>query len=197
MAKYCRYCGSKLNEAAAFCESCGKPVQKKQQSICPNCGGVLSDNARFCKNCGSPSMVQQQTYQHPQKIKFQTNPTMQNSYINQPKKSKRGLTAMIIAGVVILVLVISSLITLLVCDFKWKKKNTEEQPSSNIEAMLEYAEQLKENGNPEAAEAVNQLLKQGGQADLKEASNQHRDDPERLMLDALSGEDLHRILSGK
>ena len=71
------------------------------------------------------------------------------------------------------------------------------QSGTNTEAMLNYAKRLEEMGNPEAAAAIYEKLRLAGQADLQKAAESSRDDPERLMLDALRGEDLYRTLSGE
>ena len=71
------------------------------------------------------------------------------------------------------------------------------QSGTNTEAMLNYAKRLEEMGNPEAAAAIYEKLRLAGQADLNAAMESSRDDPERLMLDALRGEDLYRTLNGE
>lgn len=71
------------------------------------------------------------------------------------------------------------------------------QSGTNTEALLNYAKRLEEMGNPEAAAAIYEKLRLAGQADLEQAAEACRDDPERLMLDALRGEDLYRTLSGE
>lgn len=52
-------------------------------------------------------------------------------------------------------------------------------------------------GSPEAAAAIYEKLRLAGQSDMQQAAEQYRDDPERLMLDALRDEDLYRVLSGE
>lgn len=71
------------------------------------------------------------------------------------------------------------------------------QSGTNTEAMLNYAKRLEEMGNPEAAAAIYEKLRLAGQADLNAAAEASWDDPERLMLDALRGEDLYRTLNGE
>ena len=63
--------------------------------------------------------------------------------------------------------------------------------------MLDYAKRLEEMGNTEAAAEIYAKLQDAAQADMKKLSEDNRDDVRRLMLDALSGEDLYKALKQK
>lgn len=55
MAKFCRYCGSPLEEGDTFCGECGKPIGVKREEApagCPQCGAQLKGTEKFCKYCG-------------------------------------------------------------------------------------------------------------------------------------------------
>ena len=51
--RFCRNCGTKINDGAIFCIGCGKKIEimKKQERIC-DCGRVLDEGTRFCPDCG-------------------------------------------------------------------------------------------------------------------------------------------------
>ena len=51
----CPYCGSINDLGAAFCESCGMPLdldQATQDWVCPRCGTVSHYDDNFCSSCG-------------------------------------------------------------------------------------------------------------------------------------------------
>ena len=55
MANFCKHCGTKLAEGAAFCPSCGAKVEAEaRKSFCQTCGAELAEGAKFCKKCGTP-----------------------------------------------------------------------------------------------------------------------------------------------
>ncbi|MBR3555282.1 MAG: zinc-ribbon domain-containing protein [Oscillospiraceae bacterium] len=55
MANFCKHCGTKLAEGAAFCPSCGAKVEAEvRKSFCRSCGAELAEGVRFCKKCGTP-----------------------------------------------------------------------------------------------------------------------------------------------
>ncbi len=72
-----------------------------------------------------------------------------------------------------------------------------ELSGTNTAAMLDYAKRLEEMGNPEAAAEIYAKLQDAAQADMKRLSEDNRDDVRRLMLDALSGEDIYKALKQK
>ncbi len=49
----CKYCGADLKEGFAFCQICGKPVEK--YTVCPNCGKEVPREYAFCPYCGISS----------------------------------------------------------------------------------------------------------------------------------------------
>ena len=51
----CTNCGTKLQDGAKFCPSCGTAVAEKPAKItnCTNCGAKLQDGAKFCPSCGT------------------------------------------------------------------------------------------------------------------------------------------------
>ncbi len=55
MAKFCRYCGSPLDEGSAFCPGCGRRTAAPAPGVCMRCGTVITPGAKFCGNCGAPT----------------------------------------------------------------------------------------------------------------------------------------------
>lgn len=52
---FCKNCGSKLPEGAAFCSSCGVQAQTNTPpATCASCGAKLSEGDAFCVSCGTP-----------------------------------------------------------------------------------------------------------------------------------------------
>ena len=47
--KNCSFCGAENEDAAAFCEECGKSFYKK----CDKCGADNKITAKFCNKCGA------------------------------------------------------------------------------------------------------------------------------------------------
>lgn len=47
----CKHCGAQLRENAAFCSTCGMPVEKKY--FCASCGAELEGGQAFCHMCGA------------------------------------------------------------------------------------------------------------------------------------------------
>ena len=50
---FCRGCGNKLSEGAAFCSSCGAKIQANAPGVCTVCGAELPEGAEFCIGCGA------------------------------------------------------------------------------------------------------------------------------------------------
>ena len=52
----CTYCGAELTPGSAFCNSCGKKIEKTEEkedkNICVKCGVKLEPESAFCNNCG-------------------------------------------------------------------------------------------------------------------------------------------------
>ena len=73
MAKYCMNCGNQIDDNAAFCIHCGKPVipTRPRQPVCPYCGRILDPQDRFCKGCGR---ALQNTAPQPQQLPRQLQP---------------------------------------------------------------------------------------------------------------------------
>ncbi len=67
----CASCGAKLPADAKFCNHCGAPVPKEEESSsipkkpeqkvrkCPVCGAELPPGAKFCTSCGAPVPAQE------------------------------------------------------------------------------------------------------------------------------------------
>ncbi len=55
----CKYCGSKNDSDALFCERCGMKIKDEINNyaglICSSCGAENKNKASFCKKCGSPT----------------------------------------------------------------------------------------------------------------------------------------------
>ena len=54
---FCKYCGSKNDVDALFCESCGKQIgieaENPEAATCGSCGAKNRLQASFCKKCGA------------------------------------------------------------------------------------------------------------------------------------------------
>lgn len=55
MEKYCKNCGTGLNENDEFCPDCGTRIDKNTIA-CENCGQRIHKDVRFCPSCGHPTM---------------------------------------------------------------------------------------------------------------------------------------------
>lgn len=54
MNRYCPYCGSKVDENANFCGSCGQKLESYDgKIICKNCGKEIERGSSFCPYCGT------------------------------------------------------------------------------------------------------------------------------------------------
>jgi ribosomal protein L40E len=57
-ASCCKYCGSKNDADAIFCESCGMKIKEETdipaELTCGSCGAKNKVQASFCKKCGTP-----------------------------------------------------------------------------------------------------------------------------------------------
>ena len=57
----CRYCGSKNDADAIFCESCGMKIREETvnpaELTCRSCGAKNKLQASFCKKCGTPMLA--------------------------------------------------------------------------------------------------------------------------------------------
>ena len=66
---YCKFCGSAMNDGAAFCKACGKAVPQPvaapaavQVTPCPKCGQLIPLGAGFCRYCGSSTAVKARNF---------------------------------------------------------------------------------------------------------------------------------------
>ena len=188
MAKFCQNCGTALGEGTKFCPGCGSPVPQaapQQQLVQP----------------GQTQPPQQPQYQQPQPQYQQPQPQyqqpvqQQRQYTPQPqvqipqqfaqknaakaqksapakkKKGKGGLVAVI---VILLVAAIGVVCFFGFRDGGWFRGN-KAYDAQSMQSLLEYAQQLEESGNSEAAEAVYELIIKGGGAELIEKA--HEDIP--------------------
>lgn len=53
MAKFCRFCGAKMEDTARTCPNCKREVVES----CAICGTKLYNNEAFCPGCGTPVVV--------------------------------------------------------------------------------------------------------------------------------------------
>ena len=57
----CKYCGSKNDADAMFCESCGMRIKEETDNpaelTCSSCGARNKVQASFCKKCGTPMRI--------------------------------------------------------------------------------------------------------------------------------------------
>ena len=200
MARFCGKCGSAVSEGAKFCRACGTVLP---QNVSPR----------------QPAQSYVQSpLQQPQQIQQFQQPVQMQAPAATPAKKNKGkgviIAAVVTSGVVVLV---AGIVTVCVLGFReggWfrRKGNTQEQYNAaevqNItenvvsgysdtatEAMLDYAKRLEEMGNYEAAAEIYARIQVAGQSDMKEAVQDYRDDPRRLLLDAFSDEDLYDALT--
>ena len=60
---YCGQCGTRNNDEAGTCESCGSPLLISAGARnCESCGGSIGDTDQFCPSCGHPATSTSQTY---------------------------------------------------------------------------------------------------------------------------------------
>ncbi len=66
---FCKFCGSVMNDGAAFCKVCGKAVPRAaaapaaaQVTPCPKCGNLIPLGAGFCRYCGSSTAQKAKNY---------------------------------------------------------------------------------------------------------------------------------------
>lgn len=53
--KYCRHCGTGMDDNAAVCLNCGiseNTLVKKETAYCKNCGAEMNSQAAICIKCG-------------------------------------------------------------------------------------------------------------------------------------------------
>lgn len=62
---FCKHCGAKIDDDAAFCTNCGKPIVKENAVVdtelfkdintkyCTNCGAQMPEEAVVCIHCGN------------------------------------------------------------------------------------------------------------------------------------------------
>lgn len=71
---FCKQCGNKLKEGAAFCSKCGYKIVNQTNetveisppvtgTVCSKCGAPLKKGAAFCNACGASVIVQQPVQQ--------------------------------------------------------------------------------------------------------------------------------------
>ena len=193
--------------------------------FCWKCGSAVSEGAKFCRACGTalshnvnPHQPVQTYIQPPRQnqIVSTTNST--------PVKKRKGKGIIIAAIVTSVVVMIGAVVAVVgVFGFReggWFRKKDNSEGSriitedkdgtdktdsgngetsgyagTNTAAMLDYAKRLEEMGNMEAAAEIYARLDEAGRADMKDAVQDYRDDTRRLMLDALTGEDLYDALA--
>lgn len=113
---------------------------------CTKCGTELDDAAVFCAKCGAPQattnqdMNQQAFSQQPnqpvnQQINNQATYSQPSGYNQPPKKSSKGVVAVIIALAVILVVAIAAV----VCVFAFKGKGGSKGGSNSGSSSIESA----------------------------------------------------------
>lgn len=68
--KYCRHCGTGMDDNAAVCLNCGisenTPV-KKETAYCKNCGAEMNSQAAICIKCGV-SQTNKKSYAAPASV---------------------------------------------------------------------------------------------------------------------------------
>ena len=158
--------------------------------FCQNCGTALADNANFCTKCGTPAT--QDAPQQPQRTVYAASAgiapaqyAQNNGAKEQKSASRKKNNGGLIAVISILLVVLIGVICFFgFRDGGWFRRSSNENvkeklPSrpttydaQSMQSLLDYAKQLEEAGNSEAAEAVYELIEQGGGAELIEKAHE-------------------------
>jgi len=181
MANFCGNCGSPLKSEAKFCPSCGAPV--KAESDQQNSFQQPAQQPVNQQPAQQPVPAQQQPTPAPQPVQQTPQPAVQQRYAapqqryasRAPKKGGKAALIIIIAVVVVAAIIGA------VCFFglrdggflRGNKTNTYDAQS--MQSLRDYAKQLEEAGNSEAAAAVYELIGKGGGAEFIEKA--HEDIP--------------------
>ena len=196
MADFCSKCGSPLRENSRFCTKCGTLCEEKPEAVfCTVCGKQLRAGALFCTGCGSPVQSAAPETEPPRQTPAA--PKKKIVYRMQKPKRRIGIPIAIASGVVVVALCVAAFFAFRDGGFLRRQKPVEQiETTTTTAAMLDYAKRLEEMGNHEAAAVIYDRLKEAGLSDMQEAAEQYRDDPRRLLLDALAGEDIYATLTG-
>ena len=166
MAKFCHNCGSALTEEALFCPECGSRVLQAAPPVQPPQTQPQSRQAVPPQRQFTPSPQVRVPEQFAQKNAARA----QN---NAPVKKKKGKGGLIAVIVILLVVVIGVVCFLGFRDGGWfRGNNSKPYDAQSMQSLLEYAQQLEESGNSEAAEAVYELIIKGGGAELIEKAHE-------------------------
>ena len=157
MKRYCKKCGALLNDGAVFCARCGYRAES---------------NTRPAQPAQRQTRQPQQTRQpvNPPQAYRQSQQTAPPKPAKQPKPKKKAQTSTKKRSRIVAV-VIASIAVVLIGAFvvtaffapgflvkPQKNQNTVTTSSENALAMLEYARQLEESGNHDAAAQIYSML---------------------------------------
>jgi hypothetical protein len=110
----CSNCGVPLIHGQAFCALCGTPapthIAMPTAKVCINCGNELPMDAEFCSNCGH-KIVASAPQMNPTTAP-EINPAIAqyNSTVKEPKKESKKSGALIAAGIVLVLAIITGVI---------------------------------------------------------------------------------------
>lgn len=96
---YCKNCGQKIPENAAFCPFCGTPHAQPQQPItCAACGQPVPLGAASCPYCGTPLLHSEQSQEQPSQSEPSSNyyppqPPYPQNYPTPPYEQKSRVAA--------------------------------------------------------------------------------------------------------
>ena len=175
MAKFCQNCGTALGEGTKFCPGCGTPIPQavpQQQPVQPQ----PPQQPQY-------QQPQQPVYQQPQKQYTQSQVHIPEQFAKRnaarvqqnaaPVKKKKGKGGLVAVIVILLVAVIGVVCFFGFRDGGWfRGSNSKTYDAQSMQSLLEYAQQLEESGNSEAAEAVYELIIKGGGAELIEKAHE-------------------------
>ena len=157
MKRYCKKCGALLNDGAVFCARCGYRAES---------------NTRPAQPAQRQTRQPQQTRQpvNPPQAYRQSQQTAPPKPAKQPKPKKKAQTstkkrsrivAVVIASIAVVLIGAFVVTAFFAPGFLVKpqnNQNTVTTSSENALAMLEYARQLEESGNHDAAAQIYSML---------------------------------------
>lgn len=182
----CKSCGKTIPDDSVFCHFCGTKVETEtttqKSRFCTSCGAQIPDGVKFCPKCGASVSGTQPSYQkpapqnqQPQSVQQTYTQKQTQTYSAPPVKKKKGKGGVVVL-VVILILAVGVTCFLGFRDGGFFRKGSKRivDKSGSI-SMLEYAKQLEEAGNYEAAAAVYSLITKTESARLLQEARENNE----------------------
>lgn len=146
--------------------------------FCTNCGAQIPDGMKFCPQCGTPVPGAAQPQSQPQQQARPQQPPVQPQYqqppvqpqyqqpYQQPVKPKKKHGCLIAFLIFVLIIALGVVGYLGFRPGGWFRGKPSVVSAEHIASMRDYAKRLEEMGNVEAAQAVYDLIPQGGGAEM-------------------------------